>query len=65
MEFAIVQNNIVENIIVADEAFVQEFYPDAIRIDNLENRPSVGWLYQDNEFICTGTTILQEITEEI
>jgi hypothetical protein len=65
MEWAIINNQIVENIIVADEEFVQEFYPGSIRIDNLESRPSCGWIYQDNEFICTGTTILQEITEEI
>ena len=40
------------NCIVADDAFVAEFYPTAIEIDDVVPEPSPGWWYKDGQFIC-------------
>jgi hypothetical protein len=47
MRYAIINNSIINNIIVADESFITEHYPDAIECP--ENF-SVGDKYENGEF---------------
>lgn len=64
MNWAILENNIVKNIIVADETFIATHYPDAI----LATEPcGVGWTFDGEKFI-DGVSIVKpnpEPTEEI
>lgn len=64
MNWAILENNIVKNVIVADETFIATHYPDAI----LLTKPcGVGWTFDGNEFtapVCV-LTPWPEPTEEI
>lgn len=50
--FAIIENEVVVNCIVADDEFVAEFYPTAIEIDDVVPEPCPGWWYKDGQFIC-------------
>ena len=56
MKFAIIKNNIVENIIKADQKFILDFYPDAINVDQISC--GIGWSYD-------GKTFTEPIVEEI
>lgn len=48
MRFAIIENNIVINVIDADENFINEFYPEAVNVtDKICGR---GFIYRDGEF---------------
>ena len=42
--FAIIENGVVANVIVADE------WPDGINVTDLTPRPGVGWLYDGQGF---------------
>ncbi len=55
--FACITNGVVENTIVADEAFVASYANGAgarfdafVRVDELAPRPGIGWAYADGEF---------------
>jgi len=50
--FAVIENEVVVNCIVADDEFVAEFYPTAIEIDDVVPEPCPGWWYKDGQFIC-------------
>ncbi len=43
MEYAIIQDGTVVNVIVADAGFVAIYYPDSVRIDNVSPKPGIGW----------------------
>jgi len=48
MIYAIINNGVVENTIVADETFVSQIqiqHEAVVRIDNLEPQPGIGWNY--------------------
>lgn len=49
MNYAIIENDKVVNIIVADADFIAEHYPDAIEIDEIAG---IGWSYIDGTFIA-------------
>lgn len=49
--FAIIENEQVVNVIAADQNFIDEHYPDAICIDEMERPPSLGWSYKGKKFI--------------
>lgn len=51
MNWAIVENNIITNIIIAKKSFIDEFYPNAINVDEVQC--SIGWEYKNNIFIST------------
>jgi hypothetical protein len=53
MTYALIQDGtgVVANIIVTDANFVAIHYPKAVRIDNLEPVPCIGWRYVDGAFI--------------
>jgi hypothetical protein len=54
MTYALIKSGIVENTIIADEAFIDHIssqYDHVIRIDELEIKPSIGWGYVDEIFV--------------
>jgi hypothetical protein len=52
MIYAVMNEDRVENTIVADKEFVDEFYPTAIDITKLDSRPEIGWTYDGKKFIA-------------
>lgn len=65
MNWAILENNIVKNIIVADETFVAAHYPDAVLVTEF---CGIGWTYDGKKFIDTISVKIEakpEPTEEI
>jgi len=50
--YAVMNEDRVENTIVADKEFVDEFYKGAIDITDVEPRPSIGWTYDGKKFIA-------------
>lgn len=58
MKFAIVVNDLVKNIIVADQDFVDAHYPNAINVDEI--RCGIGWLYDGQTF----APVVEDVIEE-
>lgn len=55
MEYALVNENLVKNIIVADADFVQSIQSEwqaVIDITGLNPKPRINWIYQGGEFIA-------------
>ena len=52
MIYAVMNEDRVENTIVADKEFVDKFYPTAIEITKLDPRPSIGWTYDGKKFVA-------------
>lgn len=50
MEFAIIEAGTVINVIVADQEFIDTWYPGAVRVDQLDPKPGVGWTYDGTTF---------------
>ena len=50
MNFAIIQNGTVANVIVADQGFINVHCPGAVRIDTLTPVPGIGWTYDGTVF---------------
>lgn len=48
--YAVIENGAVINTIVATDAFIAEFYPAAVRVDNLSPVPAIGWTYAAGVF---------------
>ena len=46
-EFAIIQNGVVRNVIVADEG-----WPEGINITTLDPKPAIGWSFVDGAFVA-------------
>lgn len=49
-QYAIITQGVVSLVIVADQAFADEHYPGAVRIDLLTPLPGVGWTYSSGAF---------------
>ncbi len=66
MIYAQIKNNMVYNCIVLNnEALVDRFLPGydvVLRVDELEPRPQIGWLYNDGVF--TEAPLPEEMPEE-
>jgi hypothetical protein len=43
--YAVIQDGVVTNTIVADQAFIDRHYPGSPRIDNVTPQPGIGWGY--------------------
>jgi hypothetical protein len=41
--YAVIQGGVVTNTIVADQAFIDQYYPGSPRIDNVTPQPGIGW----------------------
>jgi hypothetical protein len=50
MIYAVIKNGVVDNTIVASQSFVNQHYPGAIRIDQMNPIPGVGWSYSNGQF---------------
>lgn len=50
MIFAVIENGLVINTIIADQDFIDKVYPDAVDITDLDPRPSSGWTYDKKKF---------------
>jgi hypothetical protein len=50
MRYAIIKNDIVINIIVADEQFIDEHYAGAINVDGVDC--GIDWTHINGEFIA-------------
>lgn len=50
MRYAIVENGIVVNVIVAEQDFIDENYPDAIPLSD-EDRAGLSYTYENGKFI--------------
>lgn len=69
MYWALIKNNKVVNAIKAKEDFInriQQDYDYCIDVTNMEERPTIGWLYENGQFINPFIQIRkQERLEEI
>lgn len=61
MKYAIIKNNVVVNVIVAEQDFIDEHYPDAILLDN-ESNAGIGYIYENNKFIEPEIIEAEEVT---
>jgi hypothetical protein len=43
--YAVIQNGVVTNTIVAEQPFIDQHYPGSPRIDNVTPQPGIGWGY--------------------
>lgn len=51
--FALIKNGLIENVIVAEQAFADQMKPKfdhVIRVDELDPLPGIGWSYADGAF---------------
>lgn len=62
MIYAVMNGDVVANVILADKKFVDQNYPGAIDVTDLEVRPSIGWTYIDGVFVAP---VILEITDGI
>lgn len=58
MILALIKNNIIENVIVADSELIALNYPDylVVRIDQLEVIPGIGWEFDQISFTPVNTS---------
>jgi hypothetical protein len=61
--YAVIKNNIVENVIVWDG--IVEFSIDGELVEITESNPaSIGFLYQDGQFIDPNPIVEEPVTQE-
>ena len=53
--YAVIQDGVVVNTIVADQAFIDQHYPGAPRIDNVTPQPGIGWGYDGTTWTAPQT----------
>ena len=59
MRYAIIENNIVVNIIVANQDFIDANYPSAVACNDSVN---IGWIWDGTNFIVPAPIVI-EVTE--
>ena len=52
MIFAVMNENFVQNIIVADKDFANKVYPGSIDITDVDPQPSIGWTLENGLWIA-------------
>ena len=62
MNWAILENGIVVNIIVADESFIEIHFPNAVNIT--DTTAGIGWTY-DGEVFTAPPAPIEETDESI
>jgi len=62
MKFALIENNVVKNIIVADQKFIDENRLSAINVDDIYC--GIGFIYKDGEFIQPQPELADELETE-
>ena len=64
MKYLIIKNNVVENVIEADQEFVDAHYPDAVLLNEGEVA-GPGWTVENGEYKVPDTSfLLEEVVEE-
>jgi hypothetical protein len=66
-EYALIQDGIVTNTIIADESFVASIadkFDDVIEIVELHPRPSIGWGFTGESFIDPYEQLIDEEQQE-
>ena len=53
--YAVIQDGVVTNTIVADQAFIDQYYPGSPRIDNVAPQPGIGWGYDGTTWTAPQT----------
>lgn len=64
MRYAIVENGIVVNVIVAEQDFINDHYPDAILLSD-EDRAGLNYTYENGKFIEPEIIITPIIDAEV
>lgn len=54
--YAIIEDDLVANTIVADQNFIDQNFPGAINITNMSPRPGIGWTYVNGQFAAPPET---------
>lgn len=49
-EYAVISNSIVTDVLVADQSFIDSYYPGSPQIDGLDPQPGIGWGYDGTNF---------------
>ena len=57
MRYAIIENKIVTRTIIADQDFVDQFYPDAVECDDEVN---IGHFYDKKKFTAPPPNIFEQ-----
>lgn len=52
MKWAIIENNLVVNVIIADDKFIKANSINAICIDEVTEMVGIGWSYANQTFIA-------------
>lgn len=60
MNFAIIENKIVVNVIFATPEFIAEHYPNAVELDEFAG---IGWTYDKGKFVAPKPVFAEEVTE--
>jgi hypothetical protein len=47
---AVVEDGIVANVVVADQAFMDKWYPGSVDITGMDPMPGIGWAYDGTTF---------------
>ena len=55
-EYAVITSGYVTDILVADQSFIDEFYPGSPQIDQLNPKPGIGWAYDGANFTPPSTS---------
>jgi hypothetical protein len=53
--YAVIQDGLVTNTIVAEQAFIDQHYPGSPRIDNVTPQPGIGWGYDGTTWTAPQT----------
>lgn len=62
LNFAVINNNIVENVIVADTKEIAELVTNKTCVEYTESNPAgIGWTYENGKFIAPPQPIIEEI----
>lgn len=58
-KYAIIKNNVVENTIEAEQAFIDAYYPDAVLL-NENDVAGPGWTFENGKYVSPDMTLLPE-----
>lgn len=64
MRYAILKDNVIANIIEADQDFIDSYFPGAMNVENI--RCDIGWTLDNGVFIDTASvqSIVKEVVKE-
>lgn len=63
--WGVIQNGTIVNVISADSAFVNLYYPGAIQLDTMQPQPGIGWGYAAGRFTPPITITVDSISAKL